>query len=119
MENIGSFEEQKGVLQGEQPVPLGPIRYCLYSRKSTEQDELQALSIESQVKEMFATAERDGLLVTEIRRESHSAKASGQRPEFNRLINDIKLKRFDGILAWAQDRLSRNAGDLGTIVSWT
>jgi len=116
MENIGSFEAQKGVLQGERPIPLGPIRYCLYSRKSTEQDELQALSIESQVKEMLATAERDGLLVTEIRRESHSAKASGQRPEFNRLIDDIKLKRFDGILAWAPDRLSRNAGDLGTIV---
>lgn len=116
MDNIGSFEAQKGVLQGEQPAPLGPIRYCLYSRKSTEQDELQALSIESQVKEMLATAERDGLLVTEIRRESHSAKASGQRPEFNRLIDDIKLKRFDGILAWAPDRLSRNAGDLGTVV---
>ncbi len=93
-----------------------PIRYCLYSRKSTEQDEQQSLSIESQVKEMLAAAERDGLLVTEIRRESHSAKASGQRPEFNRLIDDIRLQRFDGILAWAPDRLSRNAGDLGTIV---
>ena len=55
-------------------------------------------------------------MVTEIRRESHSAKASGQRPEFNRLIDDIRLQRFDGILAWAPDRLSRNAGDLGTIV---
>lgn len=116
MENATHFEAQKGVLQGQQPVPLGPIRYCLYSRKSTEQDELQTLSIESQVKEMLAAAERDGLLVTEIRRESHSAKASGQRPEFNRIIDDIRLKRFDGILAWAPDRLSRNAGDLGTLV---
>lgn len=93
-----------------------PIRYVLYSRKSTEQDELQALSIESQIKEMMAMADKDGLLVTEIRRESHSAKASGQRPEFNRIINDIREGRFDGILAWAPDRLSRNAGDLGTIV---
>ena len=116
MDKTASFEAQDGVAQGQQPAPLGPIRYCLYSRKSTEQDELQALSIESQVKEMLATAERDGLLVTEIRRESHSAKASGQRPEFNRLIEDIRKKRFDGILAWAPDRLSRNAGDLGTIV---
>src|SRR3989338_6038996 len=78
MENIGSFEAQNGVLQGEQPIPLGPIRYCLYSRKSTEQDELQALSIESQVKEMLATAEKDGLLVTEIRRESVWAKTRVQ-----------------------------------------
>lgn len=93
-----------------------PVRYCLYSRKSTEQDELQALSIESQVKEMMAIADRDGLMVVEIRRESHSAKASGQRPEFNRLIDDLRLGKFDGIIAWAPDRLSRNAGDLGTIV---
>lgn len=116
MDNAAPFEAQRGVSQGKQPLPSGPIRYCLYSRKSTEQDEVQALSIESQIKEMLATAERDGLLVTEIRRESHSAKASGQRPEFNRLIDDVRLGKFDGILAWAPDRLSRNAGDLGTIV---
>lgn len=95
---------------------IKPTRYVLYSRKSTEQDELQALSIESQIKEMMAMADKEGLLVTEIRRESHSAKASGQRPEFNRFINDIREGRFDGILTWAPDRLSRNAGDLGTIV---
>ncbi len=116
MDKFEPFEAQKGVSQGEQPLPSGPIRYCLYSRKSTEQDDVQALSIESQVKEMLAIAEREGLLVTEIRRESHSAKASGQRPEFNRLIDDIRLGKFDGILAWMPDRLSRNAGDLGTIV---
>jgi hypothetical protein len=29
------------------------IKYCLYARKSTESDELQALSIESQVKEIY------------------------------------------------------------------
>lgn len=116
MSDTETFAAQEGVDQGQQPLPPGPIRYCLYSRKSTEQDELQALSIESQVKEMLVAAERDGLLVTEIRRESHSAKASGQRPEFNRLIEDIRFKKFDGILAWAPDRLSRNAGDLGTLV---
>lgn len=41
---------------------------------------------------------------------------SGQRPEFNRLIADIRTGKFNGILAWAPDRLSRNAGDLGALV---
>jgi DNA invertase Pin-like site-specific DNA recombinase len=61
-------------------------------------------------------AGRDHLNVVEVRRESHSAKNSGSRPEFNRLIDDIRLKKFDGILTWAADRISRNAGDLGTVV---
>ncbi|MDD3487358.1 MAG: recombinase family protein [Candidatus Moranbacteria bacterium] len=92
------------------------IKYCLYARKSTESEERQVLSIDSQVKEMLQIAERDGLEIVEIRRESHSAKDSAQRPVFNELIEDIKRERFNGILTWAPDRLSRNAGDLGTLV---
>lgn len=93
-----------------------PVQYCLYARKSTESDEKQALSIDSQVKEMLQIAERENLEIVDIRRESHSAKASGQRPVFNELIRDINSGRYTGILTWAPDRLSRNAGDLGTLV---
>src|SRR3989338_1550968 len=92
------------------------VRYCLYARKSTESDEKQALSIDSQVKEMLRIAERDGLEIIDIRRESHSAKDSGQRPVFNEIIKDIRSGRYTGILTWAPDRLSRNAGDLGSLV---
>jgi DNA invertase Pin-like site-specific DNA recombinase len=31
-------------------------------------------------------------------------------------VNDLKAARFNGILTWAPDRLSRNAGDLGALV---
>jgi site-specific DNA recombinase len=93
-----------------------PVQYCLYARKSTESDEKQALSIDSQVKEMLQIAERENLEIVDIRRESHSAKASGQRPVFNELIRDINSGRYTGILTWAPDRLSRNAGDLGALV---
>ncbi len=92
------------------------IRYCLYARKSTEQDEKQALSIDSQIKEMLQIAERDELEIVDIRRESHSAKDSGQRPVFNELLTDLRSGRYTGILTWAPDRLSRNAGDLGSLV---
>ena len=54
--------------------------------------------------------------IVDIRRESHSAKDSGQRPVFNEILNDIKIGKFNGILTWAPDRLSRNAGDLGSLV---
>ncbi len=92
------------------------VRYCLYARKSTERDEKQALSIESQVKEMLQIAERDGLEVIDVRREAHSAKASGERPVYNEIIKDLRSGRFNGVLVWHPDRLSRNAGDLGSLV---
>ncbi len=92
------------------------VKYVLYARKSTESDEKQALSIDSQVKEMLQIAEREGLEIIDIRREAHSAKDSGQRPVFNELLRDIRSGRYNGILTWAPDRLSRNAGDLGSLV---
>jgi len=93
-----------------------PMKYVLYARKSSESDEKQALSIDSQVKEMLRIAEQDGLEIIDIRRESHSAKDSGQRPVFNEILADLRNGRFNGILTWAPDRLSRNAGDLGSLV---
>jgi DNA invertase Pin-like site-specific DNA recombinase len=98
------------------PLAVEPIRYCLYARKSTESDELQALSIDSQIKEMLAMAKKEKMEVAEIRKESHSAKDSGQRPIFNQIIEDVKSGLFNGIITWAPDRLSRNAGDLGSLV---
>ena len=97
-------------------MPTQKVRYVLYARKSTESEERQVLSIDSQVKEMLQLAERDGLEVVEIRRESHSAKESGQRPVYKEILEDIRRGRFNGILTWAPDRLSRNAGDLGSVV---
>ena len=93
-----------------------PVRYCLYARKSTESEEQQVLSIESQIKEMLALAEKEKLEIVEVKRESHSAKEAGARPVFNEIVEELKNQKFNGILTWAPDRISRNAGDLGRIV---
>lgn len=97
-------------------MPTIKVKYCLYARKSTEQDEKQALSIDSQVKEMLRIAERENLEIIDIRREAHSAKDSGQRLVYKEILEDIRRGRFNGILVWHPDRLSRNAGDLGSLV---
>jgi len=97
---------------------ISPVRvkYCLYARKSSESEERQVLSIDSQIKEMLQLAEREGLEIVTMKRESHSAKETGQRPIFNEIIDELKQGKFNGILTWAPDRISRNAGDLGRIV---
>lgn len=92
------------------------VKYCLYARKSTESEERQVLSIDSQIKEMLQLSEREGLEVVAMKRESHSAKETGQRPVFNEIIEEIKAGKYNGILTWAADRISRNAGDLGKVV---
>ena len=61
-------------------------------------------------------AEKEGLEVVEMKRESHSAKETGQRPVFNEIIEEIRQGKYNGILTWAPDRISRNAGDLGMVV---
>ncbi len=92
------------------------IKYCLYARKSSEQDERQAMSIDSQLKEMADLAIAKGLNVVKVKQESHSAKLSAQRPVFMEMLEEIRNGEYNGILSWAPDRLSRNAGDLGSLV---
>lgn len=74
------------------------------------------MSIDSQIKEMTAMADREGLNIVEIKQESFSAKQSGHRPVFNELLHDLRNGKFEAILTWAPDRMSRNAGDLGSLV---
>jgi site-specific DNA recombinase len=96
-------------------VPI-KMKYCLYARKSTESEEQQVLSIDSQIKEMLRLAENEKIEIVETKKESHSAKEAGQRPVFNEIVEEIKSGKFNCILTWAADRISRNAGDLGRIV---
>lgn len=92
------------------------LKYCLYARKSSESDERQAMSIDSQIKEMTDLARREGIKITKVLHESYSAKQSGQRPVFLQLLAEIRSGEVNSVLTWAPDRLSRNAGDLGSLV---
>ena len=65
---------------------------------------------------MLQLAEREGLEIVAMKRESHSAKEAGQRAVFNEIVEEIGSGKYNGILTWAADRISRNAGDLGRIV---
>lgn len=105
-------EEEVTIQQPPAPV----IRYCIYARKSMEAEERQALSIDSQIKEMRGIARRDKLKIVIVKTEAHSAKDSGKRPVFNEITEEIKSGQYNAILTWAPDRLSRNAGDLGLLV---
>jgi site-specific DNA recombinase len=91
-------------------------KYVLYARKSSESEDRQVKSLDAQESEMLSIASREGLEIVEIIRESHSAKTTKQRPEFNRMIKGVQSGKYTAILTWAPDRISRNAGDLGVVI---
>lgn len=84
-------------MEAKIPIPVS-VKYCLYARKSTEQEDKQVLSIDSQIKEMEKMAENDHLEIVEMKKESHSAKEAGQRPVFNEIIEELKAGKYNGIL---------------------
>ncbi len=92
------------------------MKYFIYCRKSSEDEDRQILSIESQITELKRLAKKQSLPILEILTESRSAKAPG-RPIFNEMLNRIYNKEADGIICWKLDRLARNPIDGGQI-SW-
>ena len=92
------------------------LRYFVYARKSSEDEDRQVLSLDSQEKTLKELADRSGLAIKEIFRESHSAKAPDQRPIFAEMIKAIKRGEADGIICWKLDRLARNPDEAGRII---
>ncbi|MCL5432304.1 MAG: recombinase family protein [Patescibacteria group bacterium] len=93
------------------------IRYFLYARKSSEDEDRQIQSIESQVTKLRELAQEDGLKIVKSYTEAKSAKAPGVREIFDEMIGRIEDGEADGILCWQINRLSRNPVDSGKI-SW-
>ena len=92
------------------------MKYFIYTRKSTEDEERQVMSIEAQLAELHEYAKRENLEILEEFIESKSAKNPG-REVFNEMIEKIKQSKEPiGILAWHPDRLARNSVDGGQII---
>ncbi len=90
------------------------MKFVLYCRKSTESDDRQVLSLDSQEKELLSLAERLGIEIVKIFRESKSAKEPG-RPVFNEMLKFVSSGKAEAILCWKIDRLTRNPVDGGQI----
>lgn len=92
------------------------IKYFIYCRKSSEDEDRQILSINSQIEVLKELAQRLELKVVRIFTESKSAEAPYQRPVFTEMIQRIKRGEAEGILCWKLDRLARNPDEAGMII---
>ena len=93
--------------------PLQP--FFLYARKSTDVEDMQILSIESQLAELREYAARENISIVEELVEKQSAKVPG-RPVFNGMIARIEKGEASGIVSWHPDRLARNSVDGGKLI---
>jgi DNA invertase Pin-like site-specific DNA recombinase len=91
------------------------MRFFMYCRKSTEDNDRQVLSIQSQTTELQQLAERLGIKIIRIFSESKSAKVPG-RPVFAEMMKRLHKKEAEGILCWKLDRLARNPIDGGSVI---
>ena len=101
----------------QQPISASQLKWFLYLRKSTDEEDRQVLSLEAQLHEAKEFAIREGLDVVETFVEKKTAKVPG-REVFNSMLGKLEdgLPHLTGILAWNPDRLSRNSIDGGRII---
>jgi len=91
------------------------MRYVIYTRKSTEEDDRQVLSIEAQLVELREFAAKEKLEIVTSFEEAKTAKEPG-RTKFAEMLAFLESGKADGILSWHPDRLARNSVDGGRII---
>lgn len=118
-----STEQLLALIQADRPkttaeIDTSTIRYALYARKSTLNEDRQERSIADQIKDCIDRVVIPDKLqvIGEPIEESYSAKEPDVRPLFRKLIEDIKSGRITGLIAWHPDRLARNMKEAGEII---
>lgn len=92
------------------------MRYIIYARKSTEDEDRQILSIEAQLFELRQFAAKEKLeIVGPTFVETKTAKEPG-RTKFAEMLSLIEKGKAEGIVSWHPDRLARNSVDGGKII---
>ncbi|PIT91688.1 hypothetical protein COU12_01675, partial [Candidatus Jorgensenbacteria bacterium CG10_big_fil_rev_8_21_14_0_10_54_38] len=91
------------------------MKYIIYARKSTEEDDRQVLSIEAQLVELKEFAAKEKLEIVASLCEAKTAKEPG-RIKFAEMLSFLEHGKADGIISWHPDRLARNSVDGGKII---
>ena len=93
-----------------------PLTYGNYNRKSSEDKKRQVLSIDSQREWAVGVVSDRRIVIAEIYKEEKSAEAPYLRPEFDKMVRDIRAGIINALIAWKLDRLARNPEEAGIII---
>ena len=91
----------------------------LYIRVSTEDQAREGFSLPEQEKRLMAMCEYKGYEVYDVYEERGiSAKTGNYRPEFERLLQDVRDKKVNTIVVLKLDRLTRSVSDWEKILTF-
>lgn len=88
------------------------MNVVIYARFSSHNQ--HETSIEGQLKECYAYAQRNGYTVIETYIDRALTGTNDNRPEFQKMIDDSAKKQFQAILVYQLDRFARNRYDSAT-----
>lgn len=87
------------------------MRAAIYVRVSTDEQAREGFSIEAQKRRLVAFSESQDWLLSEIYIDDGYSAKDLNRPEMKRLLTDLELGRFDVVLVYKLDRLTRSTSD--------
>ena len=100
-----------GVAVRASAVPTG-----IYARISSDREGDQ-LGVTRQIEDCRRLAERDGYVVEDVYVDDDISAWSGtHRPEFERMVDDLRSRRIGAVLVWHLDRLTRHPRELETFI---
>lgn len=92
------------------------LKYIIYCRKSSEEENRQAQSLDTQKTTLLKYAHDNKLDFVCIYEESKSAKDENNRLQFDEMLTKIRNGEANAILVQHLDRLSRNRLDTGELI---
>jgi len=85
---------------------MNGIIYARYSSDSQREE-----SIEGQLRECKAFAERNGIVIVDTYIDRALSAKTDNRPSFQQMVKDSNRKNFEVVLVWKLDRFARNRYD--------
>lgn len=92
------------------------MRVALYPRVSTLEQAKDGYSINEQIERMTKYCEAKGWTVYKIYTDAGYSGANIERPGLQNMIKDSEAKKFDAVLVYKLDRLSRSQKDTLTLI---
>ncbi|WP_242327933.1 recombinase family protein [Lactococcus lactis] len=86
-------------------------KVAIYTRVSTTNQAEEGFSIDEQIDRLTKYCEAMQWQIADLYTDAGFSGSKLERPAMQRLINDIKLKKFDTVIVYKLDRLSRSVRD--------